>query len=620
VGDRLRHAVTWITAPPRRGLVLAVLVGFVLRLAWSLWAAVEPAQSTSDTAQFLGMARQFADLETYRLNGHVSAFYPPGYPLLLTPLAWASEHSGAFSLPTAAAWLNTIAGTATVVLGALLSRAWMGARTQTPAAWILALAPGPIFLTSAALSETVFTALVLTALLAIADPIDRRRLLALGALIGFTTLVRSPALLLAVIALVALRRRQPSWRSAVRPALALTGGVLLLLLPWTVRNGLQVGAWTPGSTNNAAFLCLGTGDDPLTDALDRTVAHNRRCFTGTPYTPRQADEAAWYPRTIRDAAGWVVSHPTEQPRLIVAKSFSLLRGDRQALADGQDFGRQRRVHGETGDLLFRLCDLWHRVVLVLGVFGAVFMARGRAAWPLWSTALGFVAVVWGGVALDRFHHTTMAILAVFAAGTLTAMGRWAAAGVRARREAGAGHEESEANLSAADGLARSSRPSSVLSGPSDHPVRPVLIALAGGAWVAAGVFDAVSFVSSTEWVYVRGAWLLCALGVAAALVAALVTLVDLLAVPRGTAAFRVGLRHLIALDVALVAFAASFLVRNRSSFDFHDTAEPAALVLSAVGLLALAAATWYGGILTYRYGVRVATDDERLSGFEQDQA
>ncbi len=137
-----------------------------------------------------------------------------------------------------------------------------------------------------------------------------------------------------------------------------------------------------------------------------------------------------------------------------------------------------------------------------------------------------------------------------------------------------------------------------------------------GAWVCALGFDLVSFASSTEWVYARGAWMLTGLGVLAGLAAAFVALADLMALPRGTLAFRTGLRQLLALDVALVAFTVSFLIRNSSDFFFHDPSPVPAVVLSLVGLGALAVTHWLGGILTYGYGVRVATDPERRKGFE----
>lgn len=619
MAERWRTTVRW--ARPRRGVLFALVVAFALRLSWVLWVTVEPAQANSDSAQFLGMARQFAAFDTYRLNGHVSAFYPPGYAFLLTPFAWLADHTGWFSLPLAAGLVNVVAGTATVAFGAVLAGRWFGPRERTVAAWVLALAAGPIFLTSAALAETVFTTLVLGALVLVSRivldpaPPTTRLLVGLGALVGFTTLVRAPGAVVLLVALVAVRRRAGSWRAAGGAIAPLVLAAVVVLVPWTLRNGIQVGVWTPTATNNAAFLCQGHRDDAIADATELTEEDFRPCFTGTPFAP-DPDEAAWYGATVREALGWALTHPAEEARLTWDKTILVLSADRQALPDGQDFGRQETASPDLEHRLQQASLLWHRGVLALGIAAYLLLARGRAAWPLWATASGLIVAVWGGVVLDRFHHTAMAVLAVGAAATLVTMGRWASAGVNTVSESAAEQLEAEPPPPAAEGLAQASRPRRWLSGPAGHPFQPILIALATGAWVCALGFDTFSFVSDTEWVYARGAWLLTGLGVAAALAGAFAALVDLLGIPRGTIAFGTGVRHLLALDAALVAFTVSFLSRNATNFDFHDTAPALALVASVLGLIALGIATWLGGTLTYTYGVRVALDEERQKGFE----
>jgi uncharacterized membrane protein len=131
-----------------------------------------------------------------------------------------------------------------------------------------------------------------------------------------------------------------------------------------------------------------------------------------------------------------------------------------------------------------------------------------------------------------------------------------------------------------------------------------------GAWAGALVFDAVSWVSSTEWVYARGAWLMTALGVGVGLLAALLGLADLLSLHRGSRMFRIGVRHLMAMDCAVVLFAISFAIRNRSDFAWHESASPAAIAFSVAGLAALVLGTWLGTSLTYRHGVGVDVSHE----------
>lgn len=142
-----------------------------------------------------------------------------------------------------------------------------------------------------------------------------------------------------------------------------------------------------------------------------------------------------------------------------------------------------------------------------------------------------------------------------------------------------------------------------LTRPFGRPVHPVIASVAVGCWLASIGFDVVSNISDTEFVYARGAYLLTALGVAAAVVAALTGLVDLVAVDRGSPAYRTGVRHLLAMDVALVLFTVSFLVRRTSEFRFHDPTALPATTLSVAGAVSLAVGLWYGGRLVYAHGV-----------------
>lgn len=653
---RLARAGRWCLAPRQRWFVLAVVVGFALRLAWVLWlGAAEPLEFRSDTGRNLAMARQFADFQTYRLYGHVTAYNPPGYPLLLTPVAWVSRVTGWFALPIGAALVNVVAGTATVAVGGVLAQRWFGRRARTAAAWILAVAVGPIYLSAVALTETVFTALVLTVLLVCTgwllgrSSVARSSLVGLGALIGLTALVRPPGLLLVFVVAGVLMTTRGSWSAALRPTLAVAGVAILVLVPWTVRNVAQVGTFTLVATNGAAFLCQGHGPGAKADVGDMTDADFARCFTGSPFDPRDHDEAAWASQRQRDAVRWALTHPLEELELTWDKTYATMVNDHEALSDARDGARRDIGGADTLDRLDRLGEWWHRFVLVAGLLALAVAPRARRAWPLWSTAAGLVAVVWLGNALDRYHHTTMALLAIFAGALLTAghVGRARRSATMAgrrrlerskeqrtmrqharEREATPPPEEEAPSPDAVDtpapdpeeALATASRPGGIWAGWYGRPVHPVVASVAIGAWVCALGFDLISQVADTAWLYARGAYVLTGAGVGVGIVAATLGLADLVRVPRDTPAFRAGVRHLLAMDACLVLFAVSFLIRRGSDFEWHDPVSPVALGASVLGLIALAVGIWLGTRLTYTYGVRVAVDEDRLEGFEVERS
>lgn len=657
IPTRARRAWRWCTAPEQRWFVLAVLAGLTLRLAWVLWlGAVEPLEAHSDTGRNLAMARQFSDLQTYRLFGRVSAYNPPGYPLLLTPVAWLARVTGSYSMPIGAALVNVAAGTATVALGGTLAGRWFGGRARTATAWLLAVAVGPIFLTAVALTETVFTALAVGVVLVASGwmlrsrPVGRAALLTTGALIGLAALVRPPGALLVLVAAAALAARRGSWRAAARPALAVAGVTVLVLVPWTVRNWVQVGTATPVATNGAAFLCQGHGPDAKADVDDMTEADFAYCFAGSPFDPRDPDEAAWAASIQRRALRWALTHPVEELELTWDKTYATMVNDPQALADARDGGRRAIGAPTTVERLTRAANLWHGTVLVLGVLALALIPRARSAWPIWATAVGSIAVVWLGNALDRYHHTTMALLAVLAGALLAAIHPtrvWRSATMAGRRRLDSTKErrtvarqereraaaegaaevataepaaagEPAPVLTATEGLEQAARPAGPWAGPYGRPFHPVIAAVAIGAWVCALGFDLISQVADTAWVYARGAYVLTAAGVGAGLVAAMVGLADLVRVPRDTPAFRTGIRHLLCMDACLVLFAVSFLIRRGSDFEWHDPVAPLPFAISLLGLVLLAAGVWLGTRLAHTYGVRTAVDEDRLRGFEVD--
>jgi uncharacterized membrane protein len=164
-------------------------------------------------------------------------------------------------------------------------------------------------------------------------------------------------------------------------------------------------------------------------------------------------------------------------------------------------------------------------------------------------------------------------------------------------------------------LEHAKRPvSPALAGPYGHPFHPILVTVPLGAWVCSLVFDIASQIVAQPGFLAQGSEWLIAIGVVGALAAATIGFLDLLAIPSGTTAFRVGLLHM-SLNIAVVAaYIVNFVWRN------GEYGQPAAvglgpLFLSVVSLAVLAVSGFLGGKLAYRYGVRVATEADQSEGF-----
>ena len=158
-------------------------------------------------------------------------------------------------------------------------------------------------------------------------------------------------------------------------------------------------------------------------------------------------------------------------------------------------------------------------------------------------------------------------------------------------------------------------PVSAVAGPYGHPFHPVLVTVPIGAWVASLVFDVATRIDDGgSAALVEGSYWLIGLGIVGALLAAVFGFLDLLAIPRGTKVMRVGLTHM-ALNLAVVgSFVVGFLWRRS---DYEEVVELGGgqLALSAATLAVLGVSGWLGGMLAYRYGVRVASEADQADGF-----
>lgn len=224
-----------------RWLLLILVIGVVGRLAAALTFPVFPIlDNTEDTIIYDAGAKSLAAGDGYRWGGRATAFFPVGWPLLLSfayRLGGESARSGQI--------LNVLLSLALLAATGLLARRLFGARVAAVTVAITALAPHQLVYPAFLMSEVAFTAFFVAALALLALGTERRvPLLAAGVLMGCATLIRGLALVypLAVAAWAHFGERRSLPRSAL--AAFLFGLAMLVpLTPWAVRNHDVFGRW-----------------------------------------------------------------------------------------------------------------------------------------------------------------------------------------------------------------------------------------------------------------------------------------------------------------------------------------------------------------------------------------
>ncbi|MEW2426731.1 DUF2231 domain-containing protein [Micromonospora sp. NPDC047644] len=137
-----------------------------------------------------------------------------------------------------------------------------------------------------------------------------------------------------------------------------------------------------------------------------------------------------------------------------------------------------------------------------------------------------------------------------------------------------------------------------------HPVHPMLVMFPVALLATAVLFDLVDTVGGPDFLGEVAYWNIT-VGLIGGLLAAAAGSFDLLAIPSGTRAKRVGLLHAGANVAVILLFAAVWAVRLNAD---SRAAGGALIAIELVALAILGISAWLGGELVDRLGVGVDSD------------
>lgn len=246
-------------------LWLLALVALALALRVVLALAVSPATIDGDPAFYDRAGAAVSEGEGWpRLSGaeHATALHPPGWPYALGAayaVTGADEPANRWRVGRLA---NAVFGAVAAGLLGLLGAALFTPLVGLIAAGLYAVYPPPAILGTALLSEPLFVALMLAALLAVTRagraPVDMSAggrperaggwgwVVAAGVLVGLAALTRPNGIILLLPLAIALW----SWRRAA----VLAAVAVLTVVPWTIRNHAVMDAVVPVASNTGKTL------------------------------------------------------------------------------------------------------------------------------------------------------------------------------------------------------------------------------------------------------------------------------------------------------------------------------------------------------------------------------
>lgn len=396
-----------------------MLAGAALRFGWVLYATKEP-RGFNDPALYEVFAARIADGHGYTYaTGHATAYYPVGYPGVLGAVVWLVRlFPIPDNIPITAALFNLVLGVGTIALTFEVGRRLFDNRIGLVSAAIVAFWPNLIFHTAVMLTETLFIFLVMGAvLLVVALPSSARRIgwtrwAAFGVVLGLSALVRPISLTFVPVLFVVLLVARFGWSLSARYVGVATLMVIIVLVPWTVRNVRATSSFVVISTNLGDNLCMSRHAGATGAFQASSACIVRRKMGSTP-----AHEAEANTTNIRRAARFVRDHPLSEARLWFLRGYHTIENDHDGLRASESYGADPFVPAGFRRALDVVADLVFFAALVLSVFAVpAFVRRGRP-WHLFfllaAVALAVQPVIFFGD--PRFHVPVVPFIAVLAA-------------------------------------------------------------------------------------------------------------------------------------------------------------------------------------------------------------
>ena len=430
VQPRLSRAARSLLQPHVLLLMGIVALAVGLRLAWIAYVNPSPLDGRFDDSVFyytvahsLAAGRGFVTF-----LGEPTAQWPPGYPFLLAALF---KLVGIFHLPgndiIYPKILNALGGGLTCLLIYLIGVKVFNRRVGLLAAFLFAVFLGQIFystlIMTEALTPTYLSLLLLLTVLWVVPQQNPRwyRPVLLGGLFGVFMLSRGEAAVLLVMTLLLWRLVTPTWRRFAAQSGLFVAAAALVVLPWTVRNAVQMHAFVPVMSATGHTLLAGQQPDPYNPDHVFPEARFQAQYANLPAPEREIKvENA----SMREAIHFMIHHPVEEAYFPFVKFYNLFREDANALA---------WINGNyNGTAFFSAAAMDKWTTLGNGYYIALMVVAGLGI-PLWFSVkdkrkLALVLFVGGWVVIHmifipsgRYHAPLTPIFALWAAVPLIAL-------------------------------------------------------------------------------------------------------------------------------------------------------------------------------------------------------
>jgi len=387
-------------------IALALRVLTVLLLDFHLWIDYQ----TYDELGWL-----WAKSGAYYIDGHPTAYRPPGYPFFLSRLYLIFGHH-----PQVGTIANVVFSLTIVWLSYLIIRKIFDENIARWTMIILVFFPSQLLFVNLLATEPMFTTLFLASIYLIILSVRKINykwhcLFIGGLFLGLASLTRPLVLIYPIIILIFLYFKNRNLVETAKQIIIVTIGFFIVITPWLMRNYYLKGVCTI-STNSGINLLIGNQpgsgmgwNQPVTDDF----------AIGDPTQEVHIDSVGWY-------RGWqyIKSNPSAFIKRGLLKVMYFYAVDMEGLgyelvktADENRF--------DIYVLLAFITEAYYIMILLFGFLGfSVVYVRNRSLQNpggllFWATILFWTIVHFIFFADGRFHFPIIPMISAFAAMYLT---------------------------------------------------------------------------------------------------------------------------------------------------------------------------------------------------------
>lgn len=385
-------------------------LAIILRLALSFAMPTDQAK-WEDESNYHAMAESFSNGQGFTLDGeNPTRLRTPGYPIYLGVIYWLfGPH------PQIALYIHCFVGSLNVLFVFIIASRIFNRKAGLLAAFMTATYPALIYYDIRLLREGL-TALLITATLAFIFSQSEKRtntahLLTVGLLIAFCGLTRPETLLLVVPISYLLLRPITNISSLWRPILLIGLPILLVWVPWTIRNYVHFGTISPVRHGLGSVLWFGSrwaaidGDNHKSKDRNALQELNREKFGGLEeaQTDKRYMESAL--KDIKQRPDWFLS--------MVGKKMVLFWRDANGV---------KKTLPSIHPALSYMLNTYYYGLLLLALLASVWLCRKRE-WvlPLFGTVITYMMIYALLHVRNRYRVPILPIVFVLSAGGFWAL-------------------------------------------------------------------------------------------------------------------------------------------------------------------------------------------------------